>query len=158
MAIESFFGDYRFLSNFWPCQIEYEGLVYPSVENAYQASKTIDKSLRETFVTMTSGKAKRAGRDIERNDQTFRGLLEWKRIKLEVMRELTFKKYQNPELAKLLLDTGEQELIEGNDWGDVFYGMCNGVGQNHLGKIIMEVRTSLRPKDNTKSDLMMEIL
>jgi predicted NAD-dependent protein-ADP-ribosyltransferase YbiA (DUF1768 family) len=44
----------------------------------------------------------------------------------------------------MLIDTGDQELIEGNWWGDVIWGVCNGKGENHLGKILMEVRKELK--------------
>jgi hypothetical protein len=47
-------------------------------------------------------------------------------------------------LKQLLLATGDKELIEGNTWGDTFWGVCNGIGQNHLGKILMAKRTELK--------------
>ena len=51
---------------------------------------------------------------------------------------------QNPELGKLLLGTKDEELIEGNDWDDTFWGVCNGVGENHLGKTLMKIRDELK--------------
>ena len=51
---------------------------------------------------------------------------------------------QNPELGNKLLETGNQELVEGNTWGDIFWGVCNGKGQNWLGKILMMVRDEIR--------------
>jgi hypothetical protein len=50
----------------------------------------------------------------------------------------------------MLLLTGDEELIEGNFWGDVFWGVCNGVGKNHLGKILMEVRSELGGAQSTQ--------
>ena len=50
---------------------------------------------------------------------------------------------RNPELRVKLLNTGDIELIEGNYWGDTFWGVCNGKGENHLGKILMRVRKEL---------------
>ena len=47
-------------------------------------------------------------------------------------------------LAYKLLMTREAELIEGNDWNDYFWGQCMGVGDNHLGKLLMQVRKELR--------------
>ena len=41
-VINEFQGKYRFLSNFYPCDIVYEGIQYPSTEHAYQAAKTLD--------------------------------------------------------------------------------------------------------------------
>ena len=50
---------------------------------------------------------------------------------------------QNPELAEKLLATGEQELVEGNNWNDTFWGMCRGKGKNMLGNILMKIREEL---------------
>jgi predicted NAD-dependent protein-ADP-ribosyltransferase YbiA (DUF1768 family) len=54
---------------------------------------------------------------------------------------------QNPELCDQLLDTGDKTLIEGNHWGDRFWGVCDGVGENHLGQILEKVRTELRSNE-----------
>ena len=51
---------------------------------------------------------------------------------------------QNPGLAEKLLNTGERELVEGNQWGDTFWGVCSGKGENVLGKILMQVRLEIR--------------
>ena len=50
----------------------------------------------------------------------------------------------NPVLKNLLLDTNNEELVEGNTWNDTYWGACNGRGQNHLGKILMKVRSLLK--------------
>lgn len=47
--IRSFTGRYGFLSNFYPCKVEFEGAVYPSVEHAFQAAKTLDPDERIKF-------------------------------------------------------------------------------------------------------------
>ena len=54
------------------------------------------------------------------------------------------QKFQNENLRKLLLATGDAELIEGNYWHDYYWGICNGVGQNWLGKILMEEREKIK--------------
>jgi predicted NAD-dependent protein-ADP-ribosyltransferase YbiA (DUF1768 family) len=54
------------------------------------------------------------------------------------------EKFKNEELAQLLIDTDDHELIEGNWWHDYFWGVCNGKGENHLGKILMDVREELK--------------
>jgi N-glycosidase YbiA len=138
MTIDRFSGEYRFLSNFWPCEIKYEGKTYPSTEHAYQAAKTLDiKERNKIRDAKTPGDAKRLGRKI-----TLRS--DWESVKLQVMENLVRQKFfDNPKLGKKLIDTGEQELIEGNTWGDKVWGQVNGVGQNHLGKILMKVRQSL---------------
>lgn len=138
MKITQFRGDYRFLSNFYPCRILYEGMTYLSTESAYQAAKTLDKKERLRFMDMSPGEAKREGRKLDvRKD--------WEEVKLQVMKDvLQLKFFGNKSLAQKLLDTGNAELIEGNTWGDTFYGVCNGIGENHLGKLLMKVRDELK--------------
>lgn len=136
-VIDSFFGPYRFLSNFEPCTVEYDGMTYSSSEAAYQAAKTTDTSLRIAFTTMTASKAKFAGQKL-----TLRP--DWKDIKVDVMYQIVKDKFsRNPELKEKLLQTDGLKLIEGNYWGDKFWGVCNGVGENNLGKILMRVRKEL---------------
>jgi len=60
------------------------------------------------------------------------------------MTDLVRQKFSNPQLAKQLLDTKDFELIEGNTWGDTFWGVCSGKGQNNLGKILMQIRNELK--------------
>ena len=69
----------------------------------------------------------------------------WDDIKLNVMRDLVWRKFsEDPELRAKLLATGDAELVEGNAWGDTFWGVDqSGKGENHLGKILMETRTRL---------------
>ena len=137
MSIESFSGEYRFLSNFWPCLVALDGTLYPSVEHAYQAAKTLDPEERAS-VRNADGpyKAKKAGRAVILRE-------DWGDVKLDVMADLVYQKFQHPELREKLLATGNQELIEGNHWKDFFWGVCNGKGQNHLGRILMDVRSQL---------------
>lgn len=137
-VISSFQGQFRFLSNFWPCQIEYEGVVYPSVENAYQAAKTYDEN-RHQYIAITPGQAKRLAKKLPIipgwNEMT----------KLCVMVWLLQKKFTNDNtLGHMLLDTGDSILIEGNTWGDVFWGVSGGVGRNFLGKILRDRRNQLK--------------
>jgi ribA/ribD-fused uncharacterized protein len=136
-----FEGDYRFLSNFWPCPILFESMKFPSVEHAFQAAKTTDRMERTRIAGLASaGAAKRAGRRLVLRAG-------WDDIKIDVMRLLLQEKFQTPELALKLEETGDRELIEGNHWGDNFWGMIvsNGYhGYNHLGRLLMEVRQSNR--------------
>jgi N-glycosidase YbiA len=134
--IESFQGEHRFLSNFWPVEVQLDGIAYPSVEHAYVASKTLDLVARRDIPNMAAGAAKRYGRKLRlRSD--------WNDVRLGVMAKLVLQKFQVPELAAKLRATGSTELVEGNTWGDTFWGVCDGVGQNNLGKILMAVRAEL---------------
>src|SRR5258708_22764083 len=131
--IDSFEGAYRFLSNFYPSPIVYEGIEYTTIENAFQAAKSLDKDIRLTFVNLTPGQAKRHGRTIELR-------ADWQEVKLSVMHDLFKLKFNSPELRTKLLETGDAVLVEGNGWDDTFWGVCNVFGENNLGKLLMQVR------------------
>jgi ribA/ribD-fused uncharacterized protein len=134
--ISSFTGKHFFLSNFYPCSVSYEGIVFPSSEHAYVAAKSDDVRDREYIATISSaGKAKQySKRLILRNG--------WDSMRIAVMRDIVRIKFSCQELSTFLLDTGGEELIEGNYWGDTFWGQSPiGVGQNNLGKILMEIRS-----------------
>lgn len=137
--ITSFEGKYRFLSNFTLVKVEYDGREYPSTEHAYQAAKTLDPIQRENIRTVAGpGVAKRLGQKVKIRD-------DWDQIKLQIMYDLVHEKFSRyPMLKQMLLDTGDMKIVEGNTWGDTFWGICKGVGENHLGKIIMKVREELR--------------
>jgi ribA/ribD-fused uncharacterized protein len=139
--INGFFGEYRWLSNFYDADIVYEDIYFPSVEHAYVYSKynTKPKELTQ-FLELTSGQVKRLGKTIDiRSD--------FDEIKVDVMAELIFCKFsdRNPELVQKLLSTGEAHISETNSWGDTFWGVnLEGVGLNMLGKIIMARREQLQ--------------
>ena len=135
--ITEFQGQHRWLSNFWPVVVIYDGVKYPSVENAYQAAKTLDIVARKPFESCTAGESKRFGRRlIIRKD--------WDQIKLDVMFSLCKQKFNQEPYRTWLLATGDQEIQEGNKWNDIFWGVCRGVGLNNLGQIIMAIRKDLR--------------
>ena len=69
---------------------------------------------------------------------------DWDDVKLDVMLWGIREKFKNEDLRQLLMETGEEELVEGNWWGDKFWGVSNGEGENHLGKILMRVREEVR--------------
>ena len=135
--IRQFSGEHRWLSNFHPVVIEHEGRLYPSVEHAYQASK-IPNAGRAVFLRGSAGDAKRLGRAIKLPEG-------WGQLRLPLMERLTEKKYpKGTRLAEQLVDTWPALLIEGNYWGDTFWGECKGKGENNLGKILMARRDALR--------------
>ncbi len=136
-VIDSFQGEYRFLSNFFPREVKYHGVVWPSSEHLYQALKTLDLEKREEIRQATVGKAKRLGKKVEMRPN-------WDDDKDQIMYDVVWLKFsQNPELAQKLIDTGDAELIEGNWWGDVHWGVCKGKGLNRLGEILQDVRSRL---------------
>jgi predicted NAD-dependent protein-ADP-ribosyltransferase YbiA (DUF1768 family) len=59
------------------------------------------------------------------------------------METLLRQKFAHPELRAKLKETNDAELVEGNWWGDRFWGVCRGEGENHLGKLLMKIRAEL---------------
>lgn len=131
MSISGFHGQYRFLSNFWSCPLTLSGLTFPTAEHAYQAAKSTDpQDWKDVLECVSPGAAKRMGKII-----TLR--TDWEQIKVHVMAQIIHAKFQNNDLRQLLLQTGEQRLIEENTWNDTFWGVCNGKGINMLGNLLM---------------------
>lgn len=159
--ILKFRGKYSFLSNFYPCEVEYEGLTYPSVENAYQAAKT-NPYRRKKFLHLSPKEARKLGRKVPI-------FPDWSSKRVRVMAELVWKKFsRNPELKEKLLSTKDAILIEGNTWGDEFWGVNLRVkdnnskfgyrGKNILGRILMCVRKLLRYPDISDNEAVTKIL
>ena len=140
-SIESFRGKYYFLSNFFPAEVTYNGLTYQNNEAAFQAQKTLSKEERKSFTTLAPNIAKRKGRQASlRKD--------WEQVKDRIMEDIVRAKFsQNEGLKKQLLATGDAQLVEGNSWNDRYWGVDNrtGIGENHLGVILMKVRSELSP-------------
>lgn len=143
-TINSFDHQHRFLSNFYPSPVLYEGITYPSAEHAYQAAKTTDLLLRATIAVMsTPGRAKQAGRFLSlRKD--------WEEIKVNIMREILQNKFSDLVLRQRLINTGDVLLKEGNYWHDNYWGECQckscseKEAQNKLGELLVELRTKLQ--------------
>lgn len=134
--INRFTGEYAYLSNFYINAVLLDNRIYPSVENAYQAAKTFKD--RSNFYHCDPGFAKRLGSRVVLRAN-------WEQVKIEVMRSLIKQKFQpNCYLAGKLLSTENKELVEGNSWNDTFWGVCRGVGENNLGKLLMEQRAYLK--------------
>lgn len=140
--IDDFRGKYMWLSNFYLAPVRAFGILFPATEHAYMAAKTLDHQERLMMAEMTAPDVKAYGKTI-----TIRA--DWDIIRVPLMEELNLQKFTKHErLGKRLLATEDQELIEGNTWGDTFWGVCNGVGENNLGKIHMRNRLKLRERAN----------
>ncbi len=147
-VIDKFDGEFAFLSNFFPSPISVclsmpdgttQCVQAATVEHAFQASKakTVEDALFILNQT-TPGRAKRAGKKIALADG-------WDENRLTIMHSWVERKFaQDGLLRRLLLNTGNAQLIEDNNWGDRWWGICDGVGENHLGKILMDVRNLMR--------------
>lgn len=139
--IDRFDGPYRFLSNFYSSLVEFEGINYPSVEHAFVAAKTEDIREREHIAGIgTAREVKAYGRKLKLRPG-------WNDMRLQVMEDLVRQKFtRHPLLMKGLMDTDDRVLVEGNYWGDAFWGvdLKTNAGLNHLGKILMKVREELK--------------
>lgn len=136
--INCFDGEYRWLSNFWPCYVQLDGEWYNSVEAAYVAAKTLDEEKRAEIRRMEyPGQIKRFGRTLKlRHD--------WETVKVSIMLELLRQKFKkDSDWGNKLVATENQMIVEGNTWGDTFWGVCNGKGKNMLGKLLMQIRNEI---------------
>lgn len=136
--INQFRGPYRFLSNFY---VEEDG---KTVEHYFQAAKaTSSVEGRRILAASTPGKAKKLGRSSQQRH-------DWEGVKDIVMLTLLRRKFANPDLQKKLLATYPEELVEGNTWGDTYWGQDtdSGLGLNKLGQLLMQVREELRQSES----------
>lgn len=143
MEIKSFSGRYAFLSNFYHAPFELFGMLWPTVEHFYQAGKIDNRRpdmwdwVEKIRCAKTPGEAKRLGRALPLREG-------WEGMKEGCMRFGLKAKFEfNPDLGKQLMDTSPSLLIEGNTWGDRYWGVCCGEGQNRLGVLLMELRRNL---------------
>lgn len=135
--IRGFVGEYRWLSNFYPCRVVYEGLAYQSSEAAYQAAK-LPPTERAVFQSLDADAAKKLAHSKKVD------AVAWDARKDQVMRDVLWAKFsENSELTARLLATGDRYLEETNWWNDPYWGVYQGQGQNVLGRILMETRTRL---------------
>lgn len=156
-AIKGFFGAYRYLSNFAVAKIRFNGILFPSVEHAYVAAKTTDPK-KQRFVAHIEfpGEAKQYGKRLVLRP-------DWDTVKFEFMREFLIQKFIQEPYQTKLLNTGDAYIEETNYWDDQVWGVCNGVGENNLGKLLMKIRKGLQdehragqeqaqPQDSTKAE------
>ena len=144
--IESLRGEYRWLSNFYPCTINYNGETFPSTEHAYQADKTEDPLWRESIrIAPTPYISKQKGMKAPLRSN-------WDEIKDSIMLDVLRIKFQDLTLRDKLLDTYPKYIIEGNTWHDNHFGVClledcdrckDKKGLNMLGKLLMQIRQEI---------------
>lgn len=153
-AIDSFRGDNEFLSSGFSCNIEFEGAIYPSLEHAFQAAKTDDLTARANIqAAATATDAKNLGKQVVI-------VPDWDQKRLDVMASLVRQKFTNNlDLKVKLLMTGTKDLVQGGMRRDRFWGTDkNGVGENHLGKILVTVRDAIRASEGGVEKVVSEHL
>jgi ribA/ribD-fused uncharacterized protein len=136
---------YGALSNLYRRELVFEGQVFPTSEHAYQAGKARKPEVRQWLMAApTPALLAMAAHGLYYWDIS----PGWSSLKFDRMRAVLRAKFgQHPDLAELLLSTGNARLVESATvdskvnrvWGEV-----KGVGQNMLGIILMEVREELR--------------
>ncbi len=132
---------YSEFSNFAPFGVEMDGVWWSTVEHYFQAQKFRDAAYREKIRKSNRPKdAKALGmtRKVPLRE-------DWERIKEGIMEAAVSKKFATHDgPRRLLLATGDEEIIE-NAPMDYFWGCgADGSGENRLGKILMRVRSDLR--------------
>lgn len=147
--IPEFRGQYRWLSNFWPVRVVQDEFEYPSVEHAYQAAKyPLGHYIRKHILLVSAAQAKALGKQAPRGPH----FENHQACRLAIMRELLRQKFtRGSALGDMLITTGDEYIQEGNWWKDTYWGVYQGIGQNNLGHLIMEIRNDLHtdyPGDN----------
>ena len=138
-TIESFRDEFFFLSNMYPIDITYKDTQFNSVEKGYQYYKT--SSTKEQIKILKCDDPKKC----KTIGKSFKHIREdWNQVKLGIMYNLLWLKFNHPPLKEALLLTKGYELIEGNLWGDTWWGVCDGIGENYLGKLLMKVRSEIQ--------------
>ena len=136
--IEVFRDSYAFLSNFYRKPIVVGNVTYLTAEHYFQSCKCQSRAdFLWVIEAPTPAEAKRRGRQVVMCD-------DWEQRKEDVMRQVLKHKFADEDLRRRLLDTGRARLIEGNSWGDMYWGVCRGKGKNRLGVLLMELRDNLR--------------
>ena len=133
----SFRGKYFFLSNFYNSPMYFEGTYYLNAESAYQSCKLKNIYMRRVFSFLTPSQAKEQGRNLIIRD-------DWEDVKVQYMYRIIREKFKDKTLRMKLLLTGNEKLVEYNTWGDRFWGVYKGKGENMLGNILMRVRNEIR--------------
>jgi len=135
--------EYYVFSNFSSFALEWKGQLWMTSEHAYHAEKFTDQTLRDTI------RKARSAHDAMKFAYAHKDkyVHAWDEIKLDVMKKILLAKVaQHPYVKKKLLESGDQPLIE-DSWRDAYWGWGpNKDGENHLGKLWMEVRNEVRSK------------
>jgi hypothetical protein len=138
-------GDpYGCFSNFSPHWIVVDGVDWPTVEHFYQAQKFVGTESAAVIdrirSALTASEAAALGRNPAHQLRS-----DWNRVKRSIMAQGVWVKFSShPELAQVLLSTGNEELIEDSPT-DYYWGCgADRTGKNELGKVLMETRDQLR--------------
>ena len=143
MKNELWFKQDSCLSNYYECEVFYDGRLYSSSEAAYQSMKTTDTVIRDKFIGLTPDESKQLGRSlIIRPD--------WNDVKIQLMYDIIYAKFtQNKECRDYLINLDYDLIVEDttgwhdNIWGICTCSKCQGKGTNYLGRLLSKLKTDL---------------
>lgn len=130
----------NWFSNMVKVDLEIDGKIWPSVENYFQAMKTFNEDEQEKIRLAEPHKSKQLGKKVKLRP-------DWEKVKVQIMKEGLIAKFRlDNEWGKRLLETGEDPIIEWNNWNDKYWGVSiyDCLGENVLGELLMEIRDTLR--------------
>lgn len=130
-----FRNELYFLSNMYPCKVAYNGYTYSCAESAFQAQKCPE--LAHEFVPLDGFQAKKAGRKVPLRP-------DWESVKMDIMKDIVSAKFNQNSRLYEKLSRVDSDIVEENTWNDTFWGVCRGKGQNHLGRILMQIRGNMK--------------
>lgn len=133
---------YNWFSNFEPIKVVVDGIVWPSLENYYQAQKTLNGKEREQFIYCSPSRSKQLGKRVKLRP-------DWEQVKYSIMEKALRIKFAPGTYSANKLIATEGEIVEWNNWGDRIWGKTlDGIGENHLGKLLMKIRGELLQLDS----------
>lgn len=143
-GVYGFFKDHRFLSNFWPASfVDFSGIRWKSSEAYYQAHKFLHHpETLPIFFQIQKADIKSVKKIARKNKEFIDPYFSYKKDYV-MFEALMYKFTQNPDLLKLLKDTGSKHLVEANWWKDTYWGVFEGNGENVLGLMLEKVRYML---------------
>lgn len=134
--INNFRGKYEFLSSSYPAEITIDSITYPTSKHAFQAMKVMDRGIQMAISKAPEPEdAGRMGSERYMEKHGIKIREDWDDVlQVIMMRSITYLKFcKHPNLLKQLIETGNEKLVD-------------GLGENCLGKILMEIRESLELK------------
>uniref|UniRef100_A0A914I5V2 NADAR domain-containing protein n=1 Tax=Globodera rostochiensis TaxID=31243 RepID=A0A914I5V2_GLORO len=145
----------RFLSNFYPAHLTYHNNHFQSSEHCYQSQKAEFFGRMDLLELINASRRateqKRLGAVAQRSASPGR-VARWHDAKTGIMREILAAKFENPELAQRLINTGCALLVEASPsdrfWGagasysQVLEGRFSG--RNVMGRLLMQLRDRLQ--------------
>jgi predicted NAD-dependent protein-ADP-ribosyltransferase YbiA (DUF1768 family) len=137
-TIDNFNGVFDFLNNEYPCEVYFEGLMFPSVFHAFQAARSTKEHERAKIAYADSMQ------ELYELATEIEDPADWQSKRLLVMEKCLRDKFRrHREMRERLRKTGNRDLL--NSYADksssnLYWGVVEGNGQNHLGKLLEAIR------------------